>query len=297
MVKSTNNKAWFFVFPALLLLGFVAVVPLIMVVNYSLHDIITLQSKVWVGFEWYKEIINSGRFWESLGRSLLFSAIILTIEIPLGIAIALSIPKRGGLVAVCLVSMSLPLVVPWNMIAMIWHIFLEIMGGALSAVGLDFDWKLNAFHTWISIVLMDVWHWTSLVVLLCYSSLTTIPAAFYQAAAIDGASRWNVFRYIELPKMKSVLLMAILLRFIDSFMVYIEPFRLNAGGPRSSTTFLAMDLGQDVVSYNFSPAAARSIIYFIIILTVTWTFKTALAIHESDNKYSKKINNIEYTRA
>ena len=136
---------------------------------------------------------------------------------------------------------------------------------------------------------MDVWHWTSLVVLLCYSSLTTIPAAFYHSAAIDGASRWDVFRYIELPKMKSVLLMAILLRFIDSFMVYIEPFRLNAGGPRSSTTFLAMDLGQDVVSYNFSTAAARSIIYFIIILTVTWTFKTALAIHESDNKYSKKI--------
>ena len=289
MVKSANNEAWILVLPALVLLGFVAVIPLIMVVNYSLHDIITLKSKVWIGFEWYKEIINSGRFWESLGRSLLFSAIILTIEIPLGIAIALSIPKRGGLVAVCLVSMSLPLLVPWNMIAMIWHIFLEIMGGALSAVGLDFDWKLNAFHTWISIVLMDVWHWTSLVVLLCYSSLTTIPAAFYQAAAIDGASRWNVFRYIELPKMKSVLLMAILLRFIDSFMVYIEPFRLNAGGPRSSTTFLAMDLGQDVVSYNFSLAAARSIIYFIIILTVTWTFKTALAIHESDNKYSKKI--------
>jgi len=131
MVKSTNNKAWIFVLPALLLLGFVAVVPLIMVVNYSFHDIITLQSKVWVGFEWYEEIIRSSRFWQSLGRSLLFSAIILIIEIPLGIAIALSIPKKGGWVAVYLVSMSLPLLVPWNMIAMIWHIFLEIMGGSL----------------------------------------------------------------------------------------------------------------------------------------------------------------------
>jgi glycerol transport system permease protein len=269
--------------PALLLLGFVAVIPLIMVLNYSFHDIFTLKSKIWVGFEWYREILQSSRFWESLGRSLLFSAIILIIEIPLGIAIALSIPKKGALVAVCLVSMALPLLVPWNMIAMIWHVFLEIVGKLLSTIGIDFDWKLNAFHTWVSIVLMDVWHWTSLVVLLCYSSLTTIPAAFYHAAAIDGASRWNVFRYIELPKMRSVLLMAILLRFIDSFMVYTEPFRLNAGGPRSSTTFLAMDLGQDVVSYNFSPAAARSIIYFIIILTVSWTFKTVLAIHESDN--------------
>jgi glycerol transport system permease protein len=289
MIKSTNNRAWFFLIPALLLLGFVAVIPLIMVVNYSFHDLFTLKSKIWVGFEWYREILQSSRFWESLGRSLLFSAIILIIEVPLGIAIALSIPKKGALVAVCLVSMALPLLVPWNMIAMIWHVFLEIVGKLLSTIGIDFDWKLNAFHTWISIVLMDVWHWTSLVVLLCYSSLTTIPAAFYHSAAIDGASRWNVFRYIELPKMRSVLLMALLLRFIDSFMVYIEPFRLNAGGPRSSTTFLAMDLGQDVVSYNFSPAAARSIIYFIIIVTVSWTFKTALALQESDNKYSKKI--------
>ncbi len=288
-MKSANNKAWIFVLPALVLLGFVAVMPLIMVVNYSFHDIITLKSKIWVGFEWYREVLHSSRFWETLCRSLLFSAIILIIEVPLGIAIALSIPKKGTLVAVCLVSMSLPLLVPWNMIAIIWHIFLELIGKVLSTVGIDFDWRLNAFHTWVSIVLMDIWHWTSLVVLLCYSSLTTIPAAFYQSAAIDGASRWKVFYYIELPKMRSVLLMAILLRFIDSFMVYTEPFLLNAGGPRSSTTFLAMELGQDVLSYSFSPAAARSIIYFIIIVTVSWTFKTALAIHEPYSKYSKKI--------
>ena len=175
------------------------------------------------------------------------------------------------------------------MIAMTWHVFLEKLRIILSVAGVDFDWELNAFHTWMAIVLMDVWHWTSLVVLLCYSSLTTIPAAFYHAAAIDGASRWDVFFFIELPKIRSVLLMAILLRFIDSFMVYTEPFILNAGGPRSSTTLLAMELGQDVVSFNFGPAAARSIIYFIIILTVSWTFKTALAMHASDEKNRKRI--------
>lgn len=90
-------------------------------------------------------------------------------------------------------------------------------------------------------------------------------------------------REIEPPKMRSVLLMVILLCFIDSFMAFAEPFRLNVGGPHSATTFLAVDLTRDVVSYNFSPAAARSIIYFIIILTVSWAFKTALAIHGSDN--------------
>jgi glycerol transport system permease protein len=284
--------AWFLVIPAVLLLGFVAIIPLIIVLNYSFHDVFSKDIMLWVGLKWFSELLGSSRFWESFGRSLLFSAIILIIEIPLGIAIALSMPKKSPLVAVCLVFISVPLLVPWNMIAMIWHIFMSsgFLGKLFSTIGFDFDWVLNAFHTWIAIVLMDIWHWTSLVVLLCYSCLATIPAAFYHAAAVDGASRWNVFRYVELPKMRGVLIMAILLRFMDSFMVYIEPFQLNAGGPRNSTMFLAIELGIDITAWNLGPAAARSVIYFIIILIVSWTFKTALAIHESDYRSQTTIS-------
>ena len=72
---------------------------------------------------------------------------------------------------------------------------------------IDFNWKLNPLHTWILIVLMDVWHWTSLVAILGYSSLSTIPAPYYQAASIDGASRLQVLRYIQLPKMQRILIM------------------------------------------------------------------------------------------
>ena len=122
-----NNRAWVFMLPAILLLGFVAIIPLITVLNYSFHDIFTLKTKVWVGFEFYKEILSSIRFWGSFGRSLLYSAIILTIEIPLGIAIALFVPKKGVWVAVCLVCISIPLLIPWNMIPIIWNSFLTIM--------------------------------------------------------------------------------------------------------------------------------------------------------------------------
>ncbi|MDJ0784769.1 MAG: sugar ABC transporter permease [Desulfosarcinaceae bacterium] len=281
MAKVRNNKAWLFLLPAIVLLGFVAVLPLMMVAQYSFFDVFHIKSKVWVGLDWYRDVLGSIRFWETFGRSMLFSAIVLTIEIPLGIAIAVTIPKKGALSALCLVCMSLPLLVPWNMIAMIWHVFLALAFGA--------GWTLKIIPTWAAIVLMDVWHWTSLVVLLCYSSLTTIPSAFYQAAAVDGASRWNTFRYIELPKMKAVLIMALLLRFIDSFMVFVEPFRLNAGGPGSSTTFLAMELGQEVVSQDYGPASARAVIYFIMILTLSWAFKKALAAHESRKMREKMV--------
>ena len=115
---------------------------------------------------------------------------------------------------------------------------------------------------------MDIWHWTPLVALLCYAGLRAIPDAFYQAARIDGASRWAVFRYIQLPKMRGVLMIAVLLRFMDSFMIYTEPFVLTGGGPGNSTTFLSQV--PDARSPSASSTSARRrrsrIIYFLIIL-------------------------------
>ena len=120
---------------------------------------------------------------------------------------------------------------------------------------------------------MDVWHWTPLVALLCYAGLRAIPHAYYQAAAIDGASRWAVFRYIELPKMRGVLLIAVLLRFMDSFMIYTEPFVVTGGGPGNATTFLSIHLAKIAVGqFDLGPAAAISIVYFLIILTLSFVF-------------------------
>jgi glycerol transport system permease protein len=124
---------------------------------------------------------------------------------------------------------------------------------------------------------MDVWHWTSLVALLCYAGLQSIPQAYYQAARIDQASRWSVFRCIELPKMSGVLLIAVLLRFMDSFMIYTEPFVVTGGGPGNSTTFLSIDLVKMAVGqFDLGPAAAFSIMYFLVILLVSWVFYTVM---------------------
>lgn len=275
MQKRNKSSAWLLLCPALLLLTLVGLIPLVTVVNVSLHDIFNENSKYWVGFEWYRETVSSERFLKSLSRSSLFSLIILIIEIPLGILVALSLPKGGAWRSICLVLISLPLLVPWNLIPIIWKVYLQSDIGEILQMllaGQILDWKFNPFHTWSVLIAMDVWHWTSLVALLCFSSLTTIPHRYYQAALIDGASRWQVFRYIELPKMRNVLSMALLLRFVDSFMIYTESFKFNAGGPGHSTMFLAVDLGEDIFAFNYGPSAARSIIYLFIILTVAWLF-------------------------
>ena len=210
-MKNRDNTGWIFVLPATLVLGLIGLIPLITVINYSFFEIFILDARFWVGTDWYTEIIGSARFWASFGRSTLFAVLILTIQIPLGIAIALCIPRGKFWVGITLAIIALPLLVPWNMIPSLWLSLLNpetgILGRLFPQVGWPADWKFSIPHTWAVIITMDVWHWTSLVVILCYSALTTIPAAHYQAAAIDSAGPWQVFRYIQLPKLYNVLLM------------------------------------------------------------------------------------------
>src|SRR4029078_8688894 len=115
------------------------------------------------------------------------------------------------------------------------------------------------------------------------AGLVSIPDAYYQAAKIDGASGWAVFRHIQLPKMARVLTIAILLRFMDSFMIYTEPFVVTGGGPGNSPTFLSIDLVQMAVGqFDLGPAAAMSLIYFLIILALSWVFYPVMTTAGSD---------------
>jgi len=281
MDKTVNQKAWFLVLPVLILVAFSAVIPLMTVVNYSFQYTFGSNVFFWAGFEWYEQVLASERIRDALGRQILFSAIILAIEVPLGVLIALCMPRKGIWVSVCLVLMALPLLIPWNVVGTIWQVFARVdiglLGRTLAELGIDYNYTQDAVDAWVTIIVMDVWHWTSLVALLAYAGLVSIPSAYYQAAKIDQASRWAVFRYIELPKMQGVLLIAILLRFMDSFMIYTEPFVLTGGGPGNATTFLSIDLVKTAIGqFDLGPAAAFSLIYFLVILLISWVFYTVM---------------------
>lgn len=279
------------VLPVLILVAISAIIPLMTVVNYSVQDTFGGNEFFWVGTEWFQEVLASERFHNALLRTLLFSGLILAIEIPLGILIALAMPKRGWGVSVCLVLMALPLLIPWNVVGTIWQVFgrvdIGLLGHGFASLGIDYNYTQNNLDAWLTLILMDVWHWTSLVVLLCYSGLVSIPEVYYQAARIDGASRWAVFRFIQLPKIKRVLLIAVLLRFMDSFMIYTEPFVVTGGGPGNITTFLSIDLVQMAVGqFDLGPAAAMSLIYFLIILLICWVFYTVMTSYDNDEQSS-----------
>lgn len=275
-MKPHSNAAWALMLPAAAVMVFVAVLPLLAVLNYSFHDIFSLDKVFWVGTDWYEMIVATPRFWASLGRSALFSTLAISVQIPLGIAIALMLrkvgPRGASLMLMCL---AIPLVVPTNMIAGLWLALLrpEGLGGqVLSALHLTLDYKFTALHTWALILIVDTWHWLGLVVVLAYAGLSSIQPAYYQAAAVDSATRLAVFRWIELPQISGALWIVLLLRLVDSFMIYTEVMAINAGGPNDATTFLSLELGEDIKAYSYGTSAARAMVDFIFVLTLVWVF-------------------------
>ena len=281
-----NQRAWWLVLPVVLLVAFNAVIPLMTVVNYSVQETFGDNQFFFEGVKWFEEVLHSSRFRESLQRQLLFTGMVLAIEIPLGVAIALAMPRRGPWVSVCLVLMAMPLLIPWNVVGAMWNILalpdIGLLGRSLNALGFDYNFTRQPLSAWFTLVAMDVWHWTSLVVLLAYAGLSAIPDAFYQAAKIDGASGWAVFRHIQLPKMKRVLMIAVLLRFMDSFMIYTEAVVLTGGGPGNATTLLSIDLVKIALGqFDLGPGAAMSLIYFLIILLLSWVFYAVMTRDET----------------
>jgi glycerol transport system permease protein len=279
--KRANNRAWLGVLPVVLIVAFSAVIPLMTVVNYSVQDILDFNTRFFVGFEWYRETLQDPRFQSAFLRQVGFSLTVLLIEVPLGIALARGIPRGGRLTPLILILLALPLLIPWNVVGTIWQIYarpdIGLLGVVVNALGVDYNYTAEPLHAWLTLVAMDVWHWTSLVALLAFAGLTAIPKAFYQAAELDGAGKWQTFRLVELPRLRGVLIIAVLLRLMDSFMIYTEPFVLTGGGPGNATTFLSQYLATMAVGqFDLGPAAAFSVIYFLFILLFCWLFYTSV---------------------
>ena len=285
--KPYNNRAWLGVLPVLLIVAFSAVIPLMTVVNYSVQDILDFNSRFYVGLDWYRETLQDPRFIEAFGRQVLFSLSVLAIEIPLGILVARGLPKNGAWTSVLLILLAIPLLIPWNVVGTIWQIYarsdIGLLGVGLNELGLAFNYTSNPTHAWLTLIAMDVWHWTSLVALLAFAGLTSVPPAYYQAAELDGASKWQVLRYVEMPRLGGVLVIAVLLRLMDSFMIYTEPFVLTGGGPGNATTFLSQYLATMAVGqFDLGPAAAFSVIYFLFILLFCWIFYNSVMVEDAE---------------
>src|SRR5438034_7960931 len=178
-MKPVNQKAWWLVLPVVLCVAFSAILPLMTVVNYSVQDIISPERRVFVGTEWFKSVMRDDDLQGALLRQITFSFAVLLVEIPLGIMLALSMPAKGWKASAVLVVVAISLLIPWNVVGTIWQIYgradIGLLGASLSGLGIDYDYTGNSTHAWLTVLVMDIWHWTPLVALLCYAGLRAIP--------------------------------------------------------------------------------------------------------------------------
>lgn len=291
LAKRKNNKAWFLVLPVVIVVAFTAIIPIMTVANYAVQDVLSPTNRLFVGLEFFKAIANDPKILAAFQRNLVFSTQILLIEIPLGIMIAKIMPRHGWKAAAALVVVAIPLVIPWNVVGTTWRVFARPDVGLLGVTinqFRPFDIGNTPADAWFTMVLMDTWHWTPLVALLVYAGLRSIPQAYYQAAAIDSASPMAVFRFVEMPKLRRVLMIAILLRFMDSFMIYAEPYILTGGGPGTATEVMSILLAViAVIQFDLGRAAAFSLIYFLIIQIFSFILFTILTLDERPGSTKK----------
>ncbi len=276
-----KNKAWLFLIPTLVLVAINAFIPMMTVVNYSFFNLYSGSTPEFVGLQNYYDLFRDPFFHSALWRQIVFSIAVLVVQIPLGIAIAACMPKKGIGVTISLVLLGFPLLIPHNVVGIIWRLFTQdnigIVPTVLAWFGYTYNVAMSPVDAPLTIFVCDVWHWTPLIALLSFAGMQAIPDAFYQAAKIDGASAWKTFRYVTLPKMRNVLTIGILLRFMDSFKVYDEPMTITGGGPGSSTTFLNIFVARKAESYDLGYAGAVSIVYLLIVMVVSYLFFQVLS--------------------
>jgi glycerol transport system permease protein len=255
--------------PAVLLLIATGVYPLALVFFYSTHENFGSQF-FFVGAQWYGEALLSSDFPHNVVRSLLFSCLVLVIEMPLGLWVALRLPREGRLASVLVVLMVLPLLTPNIVVGYLFKALSLPQVGLLTWIVSLAGWNLNlnsVLPAWTLLIFMDCWHWTSLIVLFAYAGLKAIPTEYYFAASIDGASPWGTFRYVQWPHLKLMLGIAAILRFMDSFMIYAEPLVTTHGGPGTATTFVARAFFQTKkTQFELGYGAAVSVFCFAIVV-------------------------------
>jgi ABC-type sugar transport system permease subunit len=282
-VRADRRFAWALVIPALATVAGVAVFPLAWTAWESLHrhDLrMPWLGRPFVGLANYGEILADRRFWEALGHTTLFTAASVTLEILLGLALALAMNRafrgRGLVRAAVLVPWAIPTVVA----ALLWRFLFDSQAGIVNALLAEpIVWFNRAATAWVPVILADVWKTTPFVALLLLAGLQNIDPAIYEAAEVDGAGAWRRLRSVTLPLLKPALLVALIFRTLDAFRVFDLVYVLTGGGPGTATEPIALyTFNTFFANLRFGYGAALSVIVFLITFLLAMLYVRGLGV-------------------
>jgi multiple sugar transport system permease protein len=261
-----------FIFPALILLSFVTIYPVIYVFYLSLHrKLLIFDISKFVGFDNYLFLLKDDRFWNALKNTVYFTTVSVSLEMLLGLSIAILLNKsfklRGFVRAVVLIPWAIPTVVSARM----WEWIYNTDFGILNyIIGSKINWLGSPFLAMNAAVFMDVWKTTPFVAILLTAGLQIIPRELYQAAKVDGAGSWAIFKKITLPLLKPVILIVLIFRTLDAFRIFDAIYVLTGGGPANATETLSIYAYKVLFqTLQFGYGSTLSVIVFICIGSIS----------------------------
>lgn len=282
----SNRMGWALLAPTLAILAVVGFLPFLYVLYVGLFDWNPFSNQLgmqWAAVNNYRRLVFDGAFLDSLWRTGLFAFVSVSIELSLGFLLAQTLVKNFPGRTVFRTLYVLPLVMAPIAVGATWRL-LTIPGFGPVPYFLDkwfgIDYRLGTFadQAFLTVILMDVWHWTPFVTLTLLAGLTAMPKEPLEQAQVDGANRWQVFRYLTIPMMMPVLLTVIFIRLMDALRVVDEVFMLTSGGPGTATQFIGIHIYRVVVpktDYGYGSAMSLLVLYFTIVLC--WLLFIALA--------------------
>ena len=265
--------------PALLVLAALAVLPLLWTVweSLHLHDLrMPWRGRPFVGVEQYVALASDARFGAALLHTAAFTIVTVTLELVLGLALALVLQRvirgRGVVRAAALLPWAMPTVV----VALLWRFVFESRTGAANALlvgsgilAAPVAWLADPLAAWVPLVLADVWKTTPFVALLLLAGLQSIDPVLYEAAAVDGAGDWARFRRITLPMLRHAILVAVIFRMLDAFRVFDLVYVLTSGGPGTATEPVALYTFTALLQHlRFGYGSAMSVVVFVVAFTL-----------------------------
>ena len=271
---------WCFLAPALLVLFLVTILPFVFLVatSFTPYDLTKPDSLRFVGSLNYTELVREDRFWNSVWVQARLSFWTVSLQLLIGLGLARLLHSRIRAVEWVRAGFIIPMVLPPVAVALMWRIFftpdISVLNWLLGLAGLPQPaWLTHPTLALWAIIITDVWEWFPFVLLILLAAFQMMPEEPLEAASIDGASPWQVFRHIELPLLKPVLVVAGLFRLIDSMKAFPHIFIMTAGGPgvaTEATNYYAYLQGFSYTFIGFSSA--------ITVVMLAATFVLSLAI-------------------
>lgn len=276
LLWADRHLQWLLVLPALIILVALTLYPLLRAVKMSLYEF-ARGRKIFVGLGNYLDLLSNGAFHHSLWVTFKFVILAVGIEFLLGFGIALLLNKKIKLRGFWQTVFLVPMILSPTVVGLVWRL-LYAPSGLLNQVltpilGHSIGWLTEPSIALYSIIILDVWEWTPLIVLVMFAGLQSIPDDLREAAIMDGASRWQRFFDITLPYLKSLIVLVVIIRVVDALRMFAPVYVMTRGGPASATNIISMYLYRVAFRFhNLGEAAAMGLSLLVIVIIASIAF-------------------------